>query len=219
MSLSANGAREAGAWSEKRPSLSRPHSAPSPGQQPHLARAVPRVLGVSHVAEAAEQLLHQEQGNLLQDGLLQVGCRRRAAVSPQAGSGARGSRLCGAWCLLAPEPRVPSALLARRVGPAPRVLSATNQELQAAQRGQHRSWPDILLLFLRPTRFLLRVWPRLGSCLTLRLQFPPPAPRLSSDAPDPSDCRLDLAASPAPSSGSQPDSQLQPCQRPSRAGP
>nr|XP_012627233.1 LIM/homeobox protein Lhx6 isoform X6 [Microcebus murinus]XP_020145052.1 LIM/homeobox protein Lhx6 isoform X6 [Microcebus murinus] len=41
------------------------------GQQPHLARAVPRVLRVSHVAEAAEQLLHQEQGNLLQDGLLQ----------------------------------------------------------------------------------------------------------------------------------------------------
>lgn len=53
--------------------------APSPGQQPHLARAVPRVLRVSHVAEAAEQLLHQEQGDLLQDGLLQVGCGRRAS--------------------------------------------------------------------------------------------------------------------------------------------
>jgi hypothetical protein len=53
--------------------------APSPGQQPHLARAVPGVLRVSHVAEAAEQLLHQEQGNLLQDGLLQVGCGRRAS--------------------------------------------------------------------------------------------------------------------------------------------
>lgn len=83
-----------------------PTSAPSPGQQSHLARAVPRVLRVSHIAEAAEQLLHQEQGNLLQDGLLQVGCRRRAskrwdtkALHARACLG----HLCGLWSP-APEP-------------------------------------------------------------------------------------------------------------------
>lgn len=109
-SLSANGAREAGAWQEQRPALIRPHSAPSPGQQPHLARAVPRVLRVSHVAETAEQLLHQEQGNLLQDGLLQVGCSRQASrVAAGRPPGAHGRLLCRV-CLApeSPSPRGPS---------------------------------------------------------------------------------------------------------------
>ncbi|XP_006150538.1 LIM/homeobox protein Lhx6 isoform X1 [Tupaia chinensis] len=48
-----------------------PGSVSTQGQQPHLARAMPRVLRVPNVVEAAEQLLHQEQGDLLQDGLLQ----------------------------------------------------------------------------------------------------------------------------------------------------
>lgn len=43
------------------------------GEQPHLARPVPGVLRVPHLAAPAAQLLHQEQGDLLQDGLLQVG--------------------------------------------------------------------------------------------------------------------------------------------------
>ncbi|XP_077045465.1 LIM/homeobox protein Lhx6 isoform X1 [Agelaius phoeniceus] len=44
---------------------------PAEGEQPHLARPVPGVLRVPYLAAPATQLLHQEQGDLLQDGLLQ----------------------------------------------------------------------------------------------------------------------------------------------------
>lgn len=56
------------------------------GEQPHLACPLPRVLRVPHLAAAAAQLLHQEQGDLLQDGLLQVG------AGPPGLRGARGER-------------------------------------------------------------------------------------------------------------------------------
>lgn len=62
------------------------------GEQPHLARPVPGVLRVPHLAAPAAQLLHQEQGDLLQDGLLQVGSgpgplRGAQPSPPAAGSG------------------------------------------------------------------------------------------------------------------------------------
>lgn len=178
-------------------------SAPSAGQQPHLARALPRVLGVSHVAEAAEQLLHQEQGNLLQDGLLQVGCRRRAS------SAATGRRQ-RAW-----KPPLRSVVSVSRLqnpertsraprGPGPagslRHESAAPGCAPVLAPGLARDPPPAPVT----CSGLLCVWLRLGSCLSLRLQFRPPAPRLSFDAPDPSDCSLDLAASPAPALGLSP---------------
>lgn len=46
---------------------------PRAGEQPDLARALPGVLCVQDVATSAQQLLHQEQGDLLQNGLFQVG--------------------------------------------------------------------------------------------------------------------------------------------------
>lgn len=117
-SLSANGSGEAGAGREKRPALSHLPLRPLTGQQPHLARAVPRMLRVSHVVETAEQLLHQEQGNLLQDGLLQVGCGRRAS-SVAAGRPPRRARWPPVRRVVSGS--VLSALLARRAGPARRL--------------------------------------------------------------------------------------------------
>lgn len=95
-----------------------PVPAPSPGQQPHLARAVPRVLRVSHVAEAAEQLLHQEQGDLLQDGLLQVGCGRRASSVAEGWPRAHSEATFAACGLSLQSPGVRSALPSRSAGPA-----------------------------------------------------------------------------------------------------
>lgn len=221
-SLSANGSGEAGAGREKRPALSHLPLRPLTGQQPHLARAVPRMLRVSHVVETAEQLLHQEQGNLLQDGLLQVGCGRRAS-SVAAGRPPRRARwppLRRARSLwLRPEcaPGAP-----RR--PSPPALSATNQELQAAPGCRHQSGPEICFRFLRPTRFQSRLWLRLGSCLSLRLQFRPPAPRSSSDVPGSGPDRF----RPQPRSGCISSAlrlwvptllRLQPCRRLSRPDP
>lgn len=99
------------------------------------------MLCVSHVAEAAEQLLHQEQGNLLQDGLLQVGCGRWASNVAAGRPPARGGRLCDALSL-APEPPCPECSGAPR-GPSPPALSAMNQELQAERGCQHRFGPLI----------------------------------------------------------------------------
>lgn len=137
--VSAKGAGESGAGRAQRSSLSRPPiSAPSPGQQPHLARALPRVLRVSHVAEAAEQLLHQEQGNLLQDGLLQVGCGRRAS-SVAGGLRGRLSAALGLWLRRPPCSECPCA--AQRGGPA-HPLSApstrSSRPLVCAGRGSGR---------------------------------------------------------------------------------
>lgn len=50
-------------------------------------------------------------------------------------------------------------------------------------RSRHEPGPDTCLWFLRPTLFWSRLWLRLGSCLSLRLQFRSPAPRSSSDVP------------------------------------
>ena len=131
-----------GGWSRARAEVlaqPSPISAPSPGQQPHLARALPRVLRVSHVAEAAEQLLHQEQGDLLQDGLLQVGCGRRA--SSVAGGALRGrlSAALGLWLRRPPRSECPCA--AQRRGPA-HPLSApstrSSRPLVGAGRGSGR---------------------------------------------------------------------------------
>lgn len=47
--------------------------APRAGEQPDLARALSGVLRVQDVVTSAQQLLHQEQGDLLQNGLFQVG--------------------------------------------------------------------------------------------------------------------------------------------------
>lgn len=97
----------------------------------------------------------------------------------------------------APEP-ARSALLGRRANPA----GSQRHELGAPGFAPVPApvWPEIRLLFLRPTRFPSRVWLCLRSCLNLRLQFPCPAPRLSSDvpalAPTRSDPSLDRAASP-----------------------
>lgn len=61
------------------------------GEQPHLARPVPGVLRVPHLAAPAAQLLHQEQGDLLQDGLLQVGTRPGPLQGTQPSPAAAGS--------------------------------------------------------------------------------------------------------------------------------
>lgn len=181
--VSAKGAGEAGAGRAQRSALSRPPiSAPSPGQQPHLARALPRVLRVSHVAEAAEQLLHQEQGNLLQDGLLQVGCGRRAS---SVAGGAQRPFVSSARSL---APEAPASLMPRRGaarGPSPPALRAKHQELQAARLCRQGFGPVIRLRLLRPTRLWSRLWLPLCSCLNLRLPFRLPARRSSSEAPGP----------------------------------
>lgn len=156
-----------------------PVPAPSPGQQPHLARAVPRVLRVSHVAEAAEQLLHQEQGDLLQDGLLQVGCGRRASSVAEGWPRAHSEATFAASGLSLQSPGVRSALPARSAGPAcRREPRAPGSALVPAQVRA----PDCLRSS-RSIGFRYRLWLCLGSCLSLRLQFRPRAPRWSSDVP------------------------------------
>ncbi|XP_040387197.1 LIM/homeobox protein Lhx6 isoform X2 [Cygnus olor] len=75
-----------------------PRPVPAQGEQPHLARPLPRVLRVPHLAAAAAQLLHQEQGDLLQDGLLQpvwyqVRPLRQADLRQRLGAAGAGQRL------------------------------------------------------------------------------------------------------------------------------
>lgn len=91
------------------------------------------MLRVSHVAEAAEQLLHQEQGNLLQDGLLQVGCgpwaSSAAAVRPRVHTQATFTALSD-WSLV-----LESALLEHGTHPDPVALSIMNPRLQITMPG------------------------------------------------------------------------------------
>lgn len=102
------------------------------GEQPHLARPLPRVLRVPHLAAAAAQLLHQEQGDLLQDGLLQVGAgpggARRAwptSAGPQSccsgRRGAAGGTEPGAAAAPPGNPSPPSAAVRDRGAGGPAV--------------------------------------------------------------------------------------------------
>lgn len=97
--LKVSGAEGGGGGGGRRvaPGLS-PFSAA--GEQPHLARPVPGVLRVPHLAAPAAQLLHQEQGDLLQDGLLQVGTgpgRGRPGGSALAGCRGVGTARALPW--------------------------------------------------------------------------------------------------------------------------
>lgn len=124
-----------GGWSRARRG---PRSAAPYLRPPQVNNLIWHVLRVSHVAEAAEQLLHQEQGNFLQDGLLRAGCGRRASsvagelrgrLSLRSVSGSGGPRV--------PTPRRGAARRAQ-LHPLSEPSTRSSRPLVCAGRGSGR---------------------------------------------------------------------------------
>lgn len=135
---------------------------------------------MSHVVEAAEQLLHQEQGNLLQDGLLQVGCGRRAGS--MAGRRPRCPLLCNALRLQSPcGPGCPGWALRHSLR-GPRTRSLRRSRAPGRGRGRHsgpRGPPASVSAFI--------------SVGLLQVQFKAPGSSSGFSAPVPRSARIPAA--------------------------